>query len=124
MPAGTVKIAFQYQPAPGYFNTEPPGRFALPSLACRSTLPGFPASGPAEPASRKWVRSTERRANRSPGIAGAPGGIQMDRSAFGELKFLSHWEPLRPPPPRVDAVEASSDINIDESCVREPLAHG
>src|SRR5882762_5381871 len=48
----------------------------------------------------------------------------MDRSAFGKLEFFSHCKPLWFSPPRVDAIETGSDVDVDETRIREPLAHG
>src|SRR5882762_11978547 len=48
----------------------------------------------------------------------------MDRNAFGELEFSSHWKPLWLSPPRVDAIETGSDVDVDGTRVREPLANG
>src|ERR1700704_21676 len=48
----------------------------------------------------------------------------MDRSAFGKLEFFSHCKPLWFSPPRVDAIETGSDVDVDETRVREPLANG
>src|SRR2546423_6828156 len=48
----------------------------------------------------------------------------MDRSAFGKLEFFTHCKPLWFSPPRVDAIETGSDVDIDETRIREPLANG
>src|SRR3977135_2420161 len=48
----------------------------------------------------------------------------MDRSAFGKLEFFSHCKPLWFSPPRVDAIETGSNVDVDETRVREPLANG
>src|SRR6266550_6134192 len=48
----------------------------------------------------------------------------MDRSAFGKLEFFSHCKPLWFSPPRVDAIETGSDVDVDETRIREPFANG
>ena len=54
----------------------------------------------------------------------SPDQIQMDRSAFGKLEFLSQCASLRLPSPRVDSIEACSNVDFDQACIIEPLAHG